>query len=331
MSILRRPMFRKGGKVDSRGTGITSGLDTPKRGLVDGPGGYAGVEETYKEKLAKLRAEQPKLTLGDYLQIAATGAEIVGAPSMGGGIGGALTTAAKPLATLGRGLSTSMGAREKQVADLASTLTGYEIEKEIGQLKAQGEFGKREAAFNALYDTKKQVIQNDTSLSAEEKKKKIRDLEITKSRDYEFYVIKGGDVSDFFKLGSQNEAIIAADKAAKNRLKAEGIGKDQPEYANKLAQYSAEFLAQFTQQFSKQFADGGAVTEEEVSDNSTQAQMISYDELRARLPQQITDDIVKLLANSYEALADFAEITTQADVNSFNEKYNVQLVLPQEA
>ena len=44
--ILRRPMFR-GGPVNSRGTGITSGLmDTskPKRGLVDEPGGYAGEE-----------------------------------------------------------------------------------------------------------------------------------------------------------------------------------------------------------------------------------------------------------------------------------------------
>ena len=48
-NILRRPMFR-GGPVDSRGTGITSGLgyanggsiNTPKRGLVDGSGGYAG-------------------------------------------------------------------------------------------------------------------------------------------------------------------------------------------------------------------------------------------------------------------------------------------------
>ena len=39
---LRRPMFR-GGKIDSRGTGITSGLDKPKRGLVDEPGGYAGI------------------------------------------------------------------------------------------------------------------------------------------------------------------------------------------------------------------------------------------------------------------------------------------------
>jgi hypothetical protein len=48
-NILRRPMFR-GGRVNSRGTGITSGLgyaqggsvNTPKRGLVNGPGGYAG-------------------------------------------------------------------------------------------------------------------------------------------------------------------------------------------------------------------------------------------------------------------------------------------------
>ena len=39
--ILRRPRFR-GGRVDSRGTGITSGLDKPKRGLVNEPGGYAG-------------------------------------------------------------------------------------------------------------------------------------------------------------------------------------------------------------------------------------------------------------------------------------------------
>ena len=50
--ILRRPMFR-GGRVDSRGTGITSGLsykhggsvNTPKRGLVDGPGGYSGLTD----------------------------------------------------------------------------------------------------------------------------------------------------------------------------------------------------------------------------------------------------------------------------------------------
>ena len=47
--ILRRPMFRGGGKVSSYGNGIATGLGykngglIPKRGLVDGPGGYAGL------------------------------------------------------------------------------------------------------------------------------------------------------------------------------------------------------------------------------------------------------------------------------------------------
>ena len=48
--ILNRPMFRGGGKVSSYGTGIASGLAdggmADKRGLVDGPGGYAGVGTT---------------------------------------------------------------------------------------------------------------------------------------------------------------------------------------------------------------------------------------------------------------------------------------------
>jgi len=58
---------------------------------------------------------------------------------------------------------------------------------------------------------------------------------------------------------------------------------------------------------------------------------IDYETLRARLPQEITDDIVRLIAASPEALEDFATIATQEDVNQFNKKYSVNLVLPQEA
>ena len=36
--------------------------------------------------------------------------------------------------------------------------------------------------------------------------------------------------------------------------------------------------------------------------------LISYDQLRARLPAEITDDIVELMSNSAEALEDFAMI-----------------------
>ena len=58
---------------------------------------------------------------------------------------------------------------------------------------------------------------------------------------------------------------------------------------------------------------------------------ISYEELRARLPQEVSDEIVRLLANSPEALEDFAVIQTEQDIANFNKKYGVNLVLPAEA
>jgi hypothetical protein len=72
------------------------------------------------------------------------------------------------------------------------------------------------------------------------------------------------------------------------------------------------------------------VKETETVPATTNEINISYQQLRDRLPPEVTDDIVLLLSQSYEALADFAEIQTQADVNQFNIKYNVQLFLPQQ-
>jgi hypothetical protein len=60
-------MFR-GGPVDSRGTGITSGLDKPKRGLVNEPGGYAGE----KSGMDFLKNALNKYVLGSKTQIGST-------------------------------------------------------------------------------------------------------------------------------------------------------------------------------------------------------------------------------------------------------------------
>ena len=57
---------------------------------------------------------------------------------------------------------------------------------------------------------------------------------------------------------------------------------------------------------------------------------ISYNQLRARLPKEITNDIVQLMSVSSEALEDFANIANQQDVDNFNKKYSVNLVLPSE-
>ena len=53
-----------------------------------------------------------------------------------------------------------------------------------------------------------------------------------------------------------------------------------------------------------------------------------YNALRRRLPKEISDDVVRLIAYNQEAFADFANISDQSDVESFNQKYNVELVLP---
>ena len=80
-------------------------------------------------------------------------------------------------------------------------------------------------------------------------------------------------------------------------------------------------------------ADGGRVEYQSGGDVMTAAETpnIDFDTLRARLPKEIGDDIVRLIATSPEALEDFATIQTQQDVNNFNMKYNVELILPAEA
>jgi len=65
---LRRPMFRRGGSAE----GITSGLDKPKRGLVDEPGGYAGDLEKIQEQKNLInelapRTQRPDRSFNNFL------------------------------------------------------------------------------------------------------------------------------------------------------------------------------------------------------------------------------------------------------------------------
>ena len=104
-----------------------------------------------------------------------------------------------------------------------------------------------------------------------------------------------------------------------------------------------EAIKKEIQELTSSFASGGRagyaageMVEEQITETETMApgpmaqsdNPISYNQLRARLPNEITDDIVELMANSAEALEDFAMISSQQDVDLFNQKYSVNLVLP---
>ena len=328
-NILRRPMFRGGGSVDSRGTGITSGLDTPKRGMVDGPGGYAGDPSDIAADIYRRTGEifpEPErrgLTPGDYLRIAATGAEILGAPGRGGGIRGALTAAARPLASLGASLGSSIDARQTAaektrrqnralVADLAGDIYAT-------QQKGNQEYARKQAVgiIENIFNPKIKAAED--AGNEEEARRLRKELEektiaiATDSTPRSEQVIK--IMLELIKQGEIDAAVAA-----------QLFPEIKPLLPNTEATTTKPELKADGGRVG--MMEGGDLLEDEMQDPQIP---LSYNELRGRLPASIGDDIVKLLSTSYEALADFAEIRTQADVDNFNTRYQVQLVLPQEA
>ena len=69
----------------------------------------------------------------------------------------------------------------------------------------------------------------------------------------------------------------------------------------------------------------------ETEKDTGSVQDLSFTELRSRLPNEISNDIVQLLARSKKALLDFANIQTTEDISNFNKLYDVNLTLPQGA
>ena len=90
-------------------------------GMAQRPGyGYGDLVmkeyENIKEKIPM--PERQPMSTGDYLRIASAGADILGAPSEGSGIFGALRSAAPSLSKLGVDLGTSIDEREaKAIAE----------------------------------------------------------------------------------------------------------------------------------------------------------------------------------------------------------------------
>ena len=69
------------------------------------------------------------------------------------------------------------------------------------------------------------------------------------------------------------------------------------------------------------FQEGGMVGQEGKAP-------LTFEELRARLPREVSDAVVRLITQSEAALLDFAQIETQEDIARFNVKYNTDLQLP---
>ena len=149
-----------------------------------------------------------------------------------------------------------------------------------------------------------------------------------------------------FLKTSQAQLLFASTIAAE--VKRQGFQMNSPEFnmdaliqaINRIGQkdgglttgYAEGGLAGMMAEETINTPEGSETMEEEVVEETPGPEAsapLTYDELRLRLPPEVSDDVVKLLAASDGALLEFSNIATQQDVDEFNVKYGVELVLPQ--
>jgi hypothetical protein len=364
--VLNRPMFRLGGST----SGITSGLDTPKRGRVDGPGGYAGIDydkafET-SQRITDKYYPRKKTDINRFL--IDWGLNMVGNPPSGN----VLQTAAKEAQGPTKELFAGMDQRDATRSAVGAGLFGEIIGAE-GKMMGEGKMYKDQVMLETLVNATKEKIRITKALEEE-------GLEDTAIENLQNELIVANTTINQIKkrnplvdrvlgstavvkelldviLPSYDKMMITDEESGENVLKYPKTPEGQ---AQKIQDAMAEIMRIVNAGGTQAQATGGrvglnlgglpnqgsptamanAATDTEVEDAfgvsvadaapQVDAVGMSFEELRARLPATITDDIVILLSESGQALEDFATIQTQQDVDNFNTKYNVNLVLPSE-
>ena len=344
--VLKRPMFRIGG---SAGTGITSGLDTPKRGLVDGPGKYSQPDVfsviPTADEVSRFKGMFPQFQTpqGQGLSrfLMSTGLNLLAQPG-GQNIFQSVATAAKgPTGKLFEDIDTQRATQFATDADVFKTLIEAKGEALSGMADSktysQLEIGKQiQADILKIASLQKQLT--NPKLTSEEKGKLNLDLKATQA-NLNFLRKENPLVDNLLKNKTLSEGFI-------NSIMLE-LSQDKEKYprglsdpklyedAVKAFQSRLEALASGSERTTQaeggraEFMKGGGADMDQMP--ATEEPKIDYETLRARLPKEISDDIVRLLVASPQALEDFATIATQSDVDMFNQNYSVNLTLPQEA
>jgi hypothetical protein len=302
----------------------------------DAPKKELSFEDTYeaeKKKIEKLIGDND-----DKGMLAIALSDAIGTPG----------TIADKAAVLNKSLLSIMAGKKKDKKDIAKL--AYTATKEIEKAKiAAGKEGFSEKEINTL--KRLQRIVNDTTGAYSDADKAAAQAEINVTKQAMNVIggkkgTEGLTTADLKVLGDINALV----KEIKRHE-----GKNDDKYKAALAKFArAKAALQGMSQFNSAIAiaeaeiggtlfkkDGGRIKKQlggsamEVSETvgqgetpTAQVQQLSFSELRNRLPKEITDDVIRLLANSNEALQDFAYIRTQGDVSKFNTKYGVTLVLP---
>ena len=354
---LRRPMFRTGGTAE----GITSGLSRQ---------GYQGTGQAWEQfvkkipdikELAKEGSYKPRGT-NVYDFMTEMGLNLASTPSPGGILQQVAAASKDPYQKF---LERKQSAAEQEYgseSDMFKTM----LSSYGDILASEAESGTSAKQFDKE-NTARMIGEWITDINSNEKLLKDKNLSEDKKAEIKLQIqIDKTNLRNLKKKNVYAESILKSDKFVKGfvstimeRLRNEKNddgSKKYPDPDNNPDLYRDAYT-EFVRYFEEEYATGGRVGYQagnsvmpgqpmQASMPTDQAagpmdqgaeqvpeelQNIDYDTLRARLPASITDDIVRLIASSAEAMEDFATIQTQQDINNFNQKYGVELVLPAEA
>ena len=334
---LRRPMFRTGGSAE----GITSGLDVPKLNASreNFQNGGDDLESRYSRAMDFIRSKQAprRSDFNDFL--INMGLDLVSRPKSGNIFSQVATSAKEPFAQF----QASKAATRTSDDALSQALVGDIMEQmskeKIAEIESRGDqddfmFERQQKAYEKLI-TEQRLLEKELEkagkfVGPEEKGAPQIAPDQTKIKSIEKQLEDNAKLQALY-TGAEDDA------TRKALLQAIGTG-----------QYNFEDLIIYDQTgklpVEENLAKGGrvglqmggeampaAMPTDQGPVQDSPVQSLTFEELRARLPNTITNDIVTLIASSEQALADFANIQTQQDVNSFNQKYEVNLQLPAEA
>jgi hypothetical protein len=231
----------------------------------------------------------------------------------------------------------SLKRKEELENDLTVLEKDYELQKKYGTTGKEFDPGSPAKIANLVKNLsdEKLALQNEqsellgvlTNERTAEQKQRIREIEV-RLKDIDKLtanIFKTPSLLDrIATLGLEDDLKIVVDENI-----AKGMTREE---ATQEALKSFEFLKNYADGGRAGYQIGGMTTPQQTSETiqESPAQDLTYSELRSRLPNSISDQVVQLLANSKQALLDFAEIRSQQDVDQFNQQYDVTLTLPQE-
>ena len=356
-------MFRIGG---SAGTGITSGLD--RKQYSEGTDPYDRALKTTRramEDLEKFRGQRSGFMPGSLSSfLTSTGLNLLSATPQGSGFGGLLATTAKaaqqPFQTFQAARLAEEEDRVGRAEDIFGTALASEYDILAQEAKAGGdsrktaevEMGIITNAQNEIFK-QRDILKNPESTKEEKEaaeraitvQQRVLEKELGVPTEYAA-IVSSPELFD-----AEMENVVTSYNQSQDQKRKEYIDANPgtppeevlemfPDVVSGSAQARALTFEDLKKRF--YYNEGGRAgyrmgttpMMESVVEGKRQTgevKDLSYTELRARLPQEISNDIVQLLANSKQALLDFANIQTGEDIASFNQQYDVNLTLPQGA